>query len=84
MVSEETPQGAPDRVLLIHVEPLFDEVVQGLYVGDCQGHAETFLIGFVSQRRVHLRYYLKHIKAYKVFGARERTCGLFESSRASS
>ena len=49
MVSEETPQGAPDRVLLIQVEPLLDETVQSLYVRPGQGHAERLLNHLVRQ-----------------------------------
>ncbi len=44
MILEETPQGVPDRGLVVYVEPLLYEMVQGLYVRPSQGYAETFLI----------------------------------------
>jgi len=70
MESEETPQGAPDPVLMVHVEPLIDEVVQGLHVRLSQGHAETFLIVFIRQRKVHLWYYLTAHKSLIRFSVR--------------
>ncbi len=43
MVLEETPQGVPDRVLVVYVKSPLDEAVQGLLVRSGEGHAETSL-----------------------------------------
>ena len=44
MELEETSQGIPDRGLVVNIEPLLDEAVQGPYVRSGQCHAETLLI----------------------------------------
>jgi len=37
VVSEEAPQGVPDRGLVFHVDSHFDQLVQGIHVGLGQG-----------------------------------------------
>ena len=53
MVLKETPQSIPDRGLVVYVEPLINEAVQGHYVRPGQSHAETPLIGVVGQFTFH-------------------------------
>ena len=81
MVSEETPQGAPDPVLMIQVEPILDQTIQRIHVGSCEGHAETLLNGFFRQRRVHLKYYLTAHKSLISFWVRASAFVVYLSHR---
>jgi len=47
MESEEEPQGVPDGVLVVYVEPLIYKVVQSFYEDPCEGQADANPIGFV-------------------------------------
>ena len=54
METEEMPQGVPDRGLVFHVEPLLDQMVQGLHVDGCEGQAETTPGGLFGYMVIHI------------------------------